>query len=250
VISNHLGTRTPNAVLRLYGSSSAPITDWITIDYNNYFYNPVSGNTLAIIQKEGTTFRPANLIELQAATEQDFNSLNIDPLFASPGGPAPEDYMPSANMPGLPGLAGIMDDFGNVDVRNAIDPVTMGAWENECNVVVTTQPGDIEVCENDEATFSIEATGNGSAAYQWQISTDGGLSWTDIVAPAYPNPPYADATTPTLTINPVVVLEMNNNQYRCRISYTEGSNQPCVAYSNAALIEVTAAPTTSAIYHQ
>lgn len=221
--------------------TTAPGGSW-TADYNDYY---ASGTRGMLMHHDGTNY--ATLAAWQTATSQDDNSLNVDPLFATVPPVLTTDFIPRASMTGFTGLGSIMDDFANAGVR--LDPVTMGAWENECNVVVDIQPVDVELCEGSVATFTTAATGAGVVTYQWQESTDGGINWIDIVAPAYPNPPYTTPNAATLTINPVAI-GMHTYQYRCRISFTEGSSQPCVAYSNAALLTVNPRPTTSAIWHQ
>ena len=68
------------------------------------------------------------------------------------------------------------------------------------------QPQDTAVTEGEAAAFAVEATG-GSLTYQWQQSTDGGVSWTDI-----DDAKAAEYTTPQATIS------MNGYQYRCIVT--------------------------------
>ena len=68
------------------------------------------------------------------------------------------------------------------------------------------QPQDTAVTEGEAAAFAVEATG-GSLTYQWQQSTDGGVSWTDIDGAK-----AAEYTTPQATIS------MNGYQYRCIVT--------------------------------
>ncbi|MBC7937639.1 MAG: M36 family metallopeptidase [Rhizobacter sp.] len=70
----------------------------------------------------------------------------------------------------------------------------------------TSQPASVTVCPAGTATFS--ATSNGSnLTYQWQVSNNGGTSYTNI----------AGATAATITISNVTVA-MNNNRYRLLIN--------------------------------
>ena len=90
----------------------------------------------------------------------------------------------------------------------------------------------------DGGTVSFTAKSAGSPTYQWQVSTDSGRTWTNVLAGS----PYSGPTTDTLTITGVTVA-MTGNQYRCLAS---NSAQSDVA-SNAALPIVTvSAPTVSA----
>lgn len=68
------------------------------------------------------------------------------------------------------------------------------------------QPQDTAVTEGEAAAFAVEATG-GSLTYQWQQSTDGGVSWADIDGAK-----AAEYTTPQATIS------MNGYQYRCIVT--------------------------------
>ncbi len=65
--------------------------------------------------------------------------------------------------------------------------------------IITADPQSLEVCEGDEAVFSVTATG--ATGYQWQINT--GEGWNDIDG----------ETGTTLTIDPTT-LAMDGNQYR------------------------------------
>ena len=52
--------------------------------------------------------------------------------------------------------------------------LTVGA-----QVSITAQPTSVTTCAGTNATFSATVTGVG-ATYQWQVSTNGGTSFTDI----------------------------------------------------------------------
>ncbi len=100
---------------------------------------------------------------------------------------------------------------------------------------VTQQPANVTACGGTSVTF----TGAGSGAnvtYQWQVSTNGGGTWTNITNGA----PYSGATTTTLTINPVT-FAMNQYRYRLVVSGT----CPPAANSNGAILTVIAQPTVT-----
>ncbi|HIX58428.1 MAG TPA: Ig-like domain-containing protein, partial [Candidatus Blautia gallistercoris] len=86
---------------------------------------------------------------------------------------------------------------------------------------ITTQPGNVTVTEGSSATFTVAATGS-NLTYQWQESTDGGSTWTDIFGAS--NSSYTIAAT---------TLSMNHYQYRCKITGTGGE-----VTSNAAALTV------------
>lgn len=90
---------------------------------------------------------------------------------------------------------------------------------------ITGQPQNITVCEGLDASFSVNATGT-SNAYQWQVSADGGTTFSNITG----------ATSAILTITPVTAA-MNNNLYRVAIS----SCSPVPLNSSAATLTVNTA---------
>ena len=97
---------------------------------------------------------------------------------------------------------------------------------------ITSQPSNTSVCSGSIATFTANGTGTG-AVLQWQVSTDNGVTYTNIANGA----PYSGVTTGTLTINPTAV-SMNGYRYRLSISGT----CPPVAFSNGAILTVVALP--------
>jgi uncharacterized protein (TIGR02145 family) len=98
--------------------------------------------------------------------------------------------------------------------------------------VVTVNPFSHDACENDQTSFTVAATGAG-LTYQWQLSTDNGVSWSNLSNAGS----YSDVTTTTLTINPIE-LAMNAYQFKAHIT---GTCTPA-ANSNAATLTVNPAP--------
>ena len=99
-----------------------------------------------------------------------------------------------------------------------------------------TQPADEEICENGDASFSSDATG-GPIAYQWQMSTDGGNTYSDVTDGGV----YSGATTSTLSITHATV-SMNGTKYRLVMSVAACNSS---ATSNAVTLTVHANPTTT-----
>ncbi len=93
---------------------------------------------------------------------------------------------------------------------------------------VTQQPAAASVCAGLPATFTAIATGAGINV-QWQVSTNGGTTWTNLTNAA----PYSGVTTGTLTINPTTTA-MNNYRYRMVVTGT----CPPAANSAAAVLTV------------
>ena len=112
------------------------------------------------------------------------------------------------------------------------------ATTNAASLVVTsppavvTQPANQSVATGSSATFSAKATGS-VLAVQWQVSTDGGSSWSN--APGTPKNSFASATTLTSAYTtPATATSNNANQYRAHFSNGAGT-----ATSNAATLSVT-----------
>lgn len=115
--------------------------------------------------------------------------------------------IPGANGTSLliTGVTSAMDNnIYHVVISNACTPAAVTSANATLTVSnaasITTQPVNGSACEGANAQFTATATGS---SYQWQVSTNGGTSFTDI----------AGATTTTLTLN-AVTASMNNNQYQ------------------------------------
>ena len=77
---------------------------------------------------------------------------------------------------------------------------------------VTTNPVDHTVVEGATATFTAAATSSVPQTVQWQVSTDGGATWSDV----------AGATSASLTVSPTTVAE-SGNSYRAVFTNPGGS---------------------------
>ncbi len=93
---------------------------------------------------------------------------------------------------------------------------------------ITSHPANQAVCAGANAPFSIATSGVAVTGYQWQRSIDGGINYTNI----------AGATSSSYTQN-AVTLSQNSYRYRVIVSGQCGS-----VTSNAAILTVTAAPST------
>lgn len=96
-------------------------------------------------------------------------------------------------------------------------------------IIITSQPQATTICATGVATFTVVATGADNLIYQWQVSTDGGVTFTNLINA----PPYSGVNTKTLTITNTP-LSFNNFIYRVIVS-TE-CTQPVI--SNNALLTV------------
>ncbi|RYD95208.1 MAG: T9SS type A sorting domain-containing protein, partial [Sphingobacteriales bacterium] len=87
---------------------------------------------------------------------------------------------------------------------------------------ITGQPAPVVTCAGSNATFSVTATGS-SLTYQWQVSTDAGVTYTNI----------AGATAASYTITGVTAAQ-NGNLFRVTVF----SCTPTGITSNSALLTV------------
>ena len=86
---------------------------------------------------------------------------------------------------------------------------------------ITAQPQSLNLCSGSAASFSVTATGAG-LSYQWELSTNGGGTYT----------PITGATSATYNIAAVAVTD-NNNMYRCVVT---GTCAPAATSSAATLL--------------
>lgn len=92
-------------------------------------------------------------------------------------------------------------------------------------VSITSHPASVSICDGAGTTFSVAITGSASS-YQWQISTDGGATYSNI----------SGATTANLNLASIPV-GMNGYRYRCIVT---GACGPVT--SNAAVLTVNPYP--------
>lgn len=108
------------------------------------------------------------------------------------------------------------------------------SWHARSSPVVnfTLHPSGQTVCQDGNTTFTVAATGSGPLTYQWEISTNGGASWSNVVESGL----YSGSLTSVLSITGATTT-MNTYRYRCRVS--DGTP----ATSLDAILTVNPAPT-------
>lgn len=114
----------------------------------------------------------------------------------------------------------------NTATATCTSPTTNVAVTVVQPITITTQPANRTVCQNASAVFSVVAGGN-FQAYQWQVSTDGGTTWSNISGATGTSYTIASATT-----------AMSGNRYRVIVS-----NSCTSVTSNAATLTVNALTT-------
>jgi subtilisin-like proprotein convertase family protein len=119
-------------------------------------------------------------------------------------------------------------------VYNTATPCTSTPTVIPVNVVnpvtAVVNPVNTAACIGNNASFSVSA-GGGPLTYQWQVSTDGGLTWANV----------SGATSSTLNLTGVTTA-MNNNRYRAVITAS-----PCAGSTNSgsATLTVNSLPTVT-----
>ena len=83
---------------------------------------------------------------------------------------------------------------------------------------LTTQPTAQTVTAGSNTSFTVAASGNPAPTYQWQVSIDGGKTWTNLTETA----PYSGTATATLTVTGATTA-MDGYEYHCVATNSVGS---------------------------
>jgi subtilisin-like proprotein convertase family protein len=105
-------------------------------------------------------------------------------------------------------------------------------------------PVNRAVCNHGNTTFTVSANG-GAFTYQWQVSTNGGTTYTNVADGSV----YSGATTNTLTVSGAQV-SMNGYMYKAIVSVaacssTAPSNPATLTVNPTPVVTLTASPYTS-----
>jgi hypothetical protein len=142
----------------------------------------------------------------------------------------------SATAPINPGTYTVVGSFaGSTDYTAAqSDPVTFTITSAATAPVITTNPSNQSVAVGATATFTAAASGNPAPTVQWQVSTDGGKTFTNITG-------NASATTTTLSL-PSVTASQTGREYQAVFTISQGH-----ATTTAATLTVTPALTAPVV---
>ncbi|MBK8847785.1 MAG: T9SS type A sorting domain-containing protein [Bacteroidetes bacterium] len=140
---------------------------------------------------------------------------------------------------GFTGLTGTVTVTLTVSTASAggtirIDDFTLnGSVYVPCTLpTITLQPANTGTCAGGNVQFATFCT-DPTPTYQWQVSTNGGISYSNLGNIA----PYSNVTNSTMDITAATV-GLNNYRYRCVV--TAGG---CSSTSNAAILSVGTTPT-------
>lgn len=99
------------------------------------------------------------------------------------------------------------------------------------DIAISNQPPSTQnIFETQDATIAVQASGTGNQ-YQWQVSTDNGVTFTDLSDDS----DYNNVNTNTLTL---LSVEASQNNYQYRVLVTNGTRLCQVLTSNATTITV------------
>lgn len=99
-------------------------------------------------------------------------------------------------------------------------------------IAITTQPQNSTVCELQSATFTVVS--NPVNGYQWQLSTDGGTVWNNLIN----DTTFSGVTTISLTVSNVTASMVG---YKYRVFLSKNGNA-CGLNSTAATLSIYALP--------
>jgi len=103
-------------------------------------------------------------------------------------------------------------------ITNTISSITTNATTlTVAPVIINTQPQNQATAGSYSTVFTVAATG-ANLTYQWQVSTDGGMSWATLAD----NGTYTGVTTPTLMVDNTT-LAMSGYEYDCVVTSSFGS---------------------------
>jgi len=244
--NNHAGTELISRVQ--LGTINNPSTS--TAQYENFtnistFLQPSSVNPITVTLS-GSYFGDTTLVWIDFNHNGDFT----DPgeLVFSKGGAGP--LSGNVTIPALSAnvLLGptrmrvkLDDQFGN---PSNTTPCGLSDWgqvedytiniQNCLAVTITGQPANTSICNGGNGSLTVATNGTGPI-YQWQLSTNGGSSWSNVTN----SPPYSGATTNTLTITGAT-SGMSGYQYRVLITGTctglINTNAATITVNNSAAI--------------
>ena len=117
-------------------------------------------------------------------------------------------YTPAA---GFSGGDSFQFKVGNGTNTSAPATVTINVVSTQSAPAITAQPGPQAVTAGQAATFSAAASGNPAPTVRWQVSTDGGLTFTDI--------PGATSTTYSFTTS----ASQDGDEFRAVFTNAAGS---------------------------
>jgi hypothetical protein len=216
VFSNSAGNATSNAATLTVSAPVAPVitgnpsSQTVAAGSGVSFLASASGTPSPTVQWQSSTDGGTTFTDISGATSTTLTLNNV-----------------TISMNGYQYRAVFSNSAGNATTSAATLTVTAAPDAP----VITLNPSSQSVAAGSNVSFLAAATGTPSPTVQWQDSTDGGTTFTDI----------SGATSTTLTLNNVTTA-MNGYQYQAVFSNTAGN-----ATTSAATLTVTSAPPPSPV---
>ena len=132
-------------------------------------------------------------------------------------------------------IGGRVNEIGNADNTDSLD----SAFSNSVTVgtiaglpTITVQPTNQSFTASSTATFSVTATSpdSGTLAYQWQVSTNSGSTWSNVSG-------GSGATTASYT-TPTLGTTANGRQYRVNVTNSRDGATSSPVTSNPAILNL------------
>jgi subtilisin-like proprotein convertase family protein len=206
------GMNWPTLLTTLNGTWNLGLSDWYTGDAGTLTGWSLSITYVAPNFAQGTWAGPAGTIFTDAAASTAYTGTPATTVYVKPTTAGVNNYTVSFTTP-----TPCTSATTTVPVL-ASAPIT----------AVTVTPATRAACLGTSTTFGSSVTGGTNTTYQWQRSTDAGLTWSNI----------SGATSATLTVSNVT---LNMTGYRYRVIATSGACTS-VTSSNFGTLTVNALP--------
>lgn len=227
------------------GATSSPLTFTVSASQNQNRYRAVFTNTVTSATTTAATLAVQQPPAFTSGTTANFTAgTNGTFPITTSGLPAPSSIAASGSL--ASGLTFTNNGDGTASISGTPASGTGGVYSLQLTAAngvspdasqtlsvivsesptITTNPSDATVAPATSATFTAAANGYPVPTVQWQVSTDGGATFTNIVG--------ATSTSYTLTAN----AGLDGTKYRAVFTNTLGS-----ATTTAATLSVRAAPT-------
>lgn len=194
------GQNWPALQTTMNGTWSLGLSDWYTGDEGTLTSWSLSITYVAPVFAQGTWAGPAGTIFTDAGATTAYTGTPATTVYVKPTTAGVNNYTVSFTTP-TPCTS-----------ATATIPVTMSAPITAATVTPATR----SVCLGGSTTFSATVTGGTGTTYQWQRSTDAGLTWSSI----------SGATGATLTVSNVTT---GMTGYRYRVVATSGA---CTSFTS------------------
>jgi hypothetical protein len=199
-----------------HGSSNPSISDNGQViafqsDANNLTANDANANGYQQIFVRNLGTNTTTLVSSNSAGTDGGNGDSNSAVISSDGSTVIYNSQATDLVSGL--------SFSTDSSGNPIVPQLYAFLSNPSAPVITAQPSNQTVTVGQTATFTAAASGSPPPMIQWQVSSDGGKTFTNI----------SGATSTTLTLNAAVAGSSNGNEYRAVFTNSLGSTTTSAA---------------------